>query len=544
MLIRLTGGEVVDPVHGATAKRDVWIRDGLLTDVPKGETADETHDVSGCIVMAGAIDIHSHIGGGNVNTARLLLPEHHRAHQPRPANTPLSNAGWSTFQTGTLYAQMGFTTVVEPAMAPYTALHTHLELADIPIIDKATLAILGNDDFTLSLLRNGKSSAMLDDYVAWVVGSTRALGVKVINAGAAAAFKENVRSFSLDDTVPEYGVSSRKIVKSLQASVTRLGVPHPLHVHANNLGIAGSADTAAATIAASEGVPLHLAHLQFYGYGTEGKRKFSSEAARLAEAVNANPDVTIDIGQVMFGQTVTISSDVMRQFSAIGNANPKKTVILDGDGNGGGGIVPYRYKQDYYGSLQWAVGLELFLLITDPWRVFFTTDHPNGAPFTAYPELFELLMSSSARDAKSTELNATALGLTTLASIRREYNFEEIAIMTRAAPAKLLGLKDRGHLGAGAIADVAVYRKGKDIAKMFREAALVFKSGDLVVKNGKVTHYRWGKTLRLSPPPDKAMVKHMQTYHEERYGLSLDWFTFPDSAIQRDEPFAEVSCNS
>ncbi len=142
---------------------------------------------------------------------------------------------------------------------------------------------------------------------------------------------------------------------------------------ANNLGIAGSADTAADTIAATEGVPLHLAHLQFYGYGTEGKRKFSSEAARLAELVNANPDVTIDIGQVMFGQTVTISSDVMRQFTAVGNASPKKTVILDGDGNGGGGIVPYRYKQDYYGSLQWAVGLELFLLIADPWRVFFTT---------------------------------------------------------------------------------------------------------------------------------------------------------------------------
>lgn len=544
MLIRLSGGDVVDPVNGKTSQRDVWIRDEVLIDAPMGETADQTHDVSGCIVMAGAIDIHSHIGGGNVNTARLLLPEHHAAHMPRPANTPLSNAGWSTFQTGCLYAQMGFTTVVEPAMAPYTALHTHLELADIPIIDRAALAILGNDDFTLSLLRDGKSSAMIDDYVAWVVGSTRALGVKVINAGAAAAFKDNVRSFALDDVVPEYGVSSRKIVKSLQSSVTRLGIPHPLHVHANNLGIAGSADTAAATIAATEGVPLHLAHLQFYGYGTGGKRKFSSEAARLAEAVNANPDVTIDVGQVMFGQTVTISSDVMRQFSAIGNASPKKTIIFDGDGNGGGGIVPYRYKQDYYGSLQWAIGLELFLLITDPWRVFFTTDHPNGAPFTAYPELFELLMSSAARDTKSAELNAAALELTTLASVRREYTLEEIAIMTRAAPAKLLGLKDRGHLGAGAIADIAVYRKGRDTAKMFREAALVFKNGDLVVKNGKVSRYRWGKTLRLNPPPDKAIIKRMKTYHEERYGLSLDWFTFPDSAIQRDEPFAEVPCNS
>lgn len=543
MLIRLAGGEVVDPVNGETRKRDLWIRDGVMVERPEGKRADKTYDASGCVVMAGAIDIHSHIGGGNVNTARLLLPEHHRAHQRRPAHTPLSNAGWSTFSTGCLYAQMGFTTVVEPAMSPSNALHTHLELADIPIIDKATLSILGNDDFLLSMIRDNASPSMIDDYVAWTVSSSRSLGVKVINAGAAAAFKENVRTFSFDDIVPSYGLSSRKIVKTLQASVGRLGVPHPLHVHCNNLGVAGSAMTAAETIRAAEGKPLHLAHLQFYGYGTEGKRKFSSEAARLAELVNTNPDVTIDIGQVMFGQTVTISADVTRQFSAMGHASPRKSVIIDGDGNGGG-IVPYRYRHDYHGSLQWAVGLELFLLTNDPWRVFFTTDHPNGAPFTTYPELFELLMSADARDTKVTELNQSALALTTLPSIRREYTFDEIAIMTRAAPAKLLGLKDRGHLGAGAIADIAVYRKGKDIAKMFREAALVFKNGDLVVEDGKITHYRWGRALRLNPLPDKAMIKRMNGYYQDRYGLSLDWFTFPDSAIARENAFAEVSCNS
>ena len=37
--------------------------------------------------------------------------------------------------------------------------------------------------------------------------------VKVVNAGGAAAFKENVRAFSFDDVVPSYGVSSRAIVK-------------------------------------------------------------------------------------------------------------------------------------------------------------------------------------------------------------------------------------------------------------------------------------------------------------------------------------------
>ncbi len=541
MLIRLAGGDVLDPVNAVAGKGDVWIKDGIIVEKPLSKQADKTFDVSGCYVLAGAIDIHSHIGGGNVNTARLLLPEQHAAHLERPTHTPLSNAGWSTFSTGCLYAGMGFTTVVEPAMSPSSALHTHLELADIPIIDRATLAILGNDDFLLSMIRDNASTAMIDDYVAWTVSMSRGLGVKVINAGAAAAFKENVRAFSFDDVVPSYGVSSRRIVKTLQASVGRLGIPHPLHVHCNNLGIAGNAATAEETIRATEGQPLHLAHLQFYGYGTEGKRGFSSQAARLAELVNGNPDVTIDVGQVMFGQTVTISSDVIRQFSGMKTANPRKSIIIDGDGNGGG-IVPYKYRKDYSGSLQWAVGLELFLLITDPWRVFFTTDHPNGAPFTAYPELFELLMRRDAREEKMAELDATALELTTLSSISREYTMEEIAVMTRGAPAKLLGLADRGHLGAGAIADVAVYRKGANLQAMFRDAALVFKDGDLVVENGAVTHYRWGKTLRLDPPADKAMIKRMQAYHEDRYGLSLDWFTFPDSAIARPNPFSEVAC--
>ncbi len=543
MLTRIAGGDIVDPVNGRLGEGDLWIADGVIVEAPADGEAGRTVDASGCVVMAGAIDIHSHIGGGNVNTARLLLPEQHSAHLPRPAMTPLSNAGWSTFQTGCLYARMGFTTVVEPAMSPAAALHTHLELADIPIIDKATLAILGNDDFLLSMIRDKASAGMVEDYVAWTVASSRALGVKVINAGAAASFKENVRSFSFDDEVPFYGASSRRIVKTLQAAVSALGIPHPLHVHCNNLGIPGAPDTAAETMAAAEGLPLHLAHLQFYSYGSEGKRGFSSAGARMAELVNSMPEITIDVGQVMFGQTVTVSSDVMRQFSARGSARPKKSVIFDGVADGGG-VVPFDYRADFFGSLQWAIGLELFLLIDDPWRVFFTTDHPNGAPFTTYPEIFALLMSRQVREKAMEGLSKRALSLSTLPELTREYTLDDIAIMTRAAPAKLLGLKDRGHLGAGALADVAVYRKGDDIAAMFRRAAFVLKNGELVVEDGNVTHWRWGKALRLKPEPDKAMVKRLDAYHQQRYGLSLDGFVFPDAAIEREQPFGEVPCNS
>ena len=543
MLTRLAGGRVIDPQNGRDAVGDVFIRDGRIVDAPPGGTADETYNVSDKIVMAGAIDVHSHIAGNTETMGRLLLPEQryssdlvHPGHFPQPRGT------WNTFETGRIYATMGFTTVVEPAVLPHHAMQAHLELADIPIIDKATLTVLGNDDFLLSLLHRREGPDAMRDYVAWTLAASRGLGIKVINAGGVAAFKDNLRAFSLDDEVPDYGVSSRTIMKALQRAVHELKLPHRLHVHCNNLGIAGSVETALATIAAAEGLPLHLAHLQFYSYGKEGPRGFSSGGARLAEAINAARSVTVDVGQVMFGQTVTISCDVLRQFNARNGARPKKWMICDGDSNGGG-VVPYNYRRtDFFNVVQWAVGLELFLLTKDPWRVFFTTDHPNGAPFTAYPDILALLMDRDLRAEWISRLPKEAMAVTTLASIAREYTLTEVAIMTRAAPAKLLGLKDRGHLGPGALADVAVYETDTDKAKMFREAALVFKTGELIVRDGALLDCPYGRTLSVHTERERAIERRMRDYYEERYGLAPDFMTVADAAIGRPESFETIPC--
>ena len=542
MLTCIAGGHVIDPANQRDGQGDIWIRDGRIIDKPNQEP-DATYHAAGKIVMAGAIDVHSHIAGWNVDTARLLLPEYQSAAaQQRASETSLLTSGWSALETGQFYATMGFTTVVEPAVSPHYALHAHLELADTPIIDKATLAVLGNDDYLLRLLHDNESEQAIEDYVAWILETSRSLGIKVVNAGGVAAFKDNVRAFSFDDVIPAFGLTSRRIVKALQRAVSNLGVPHPLHVHCNNLGLAGNFETALTTIAAAEELPLHLAHLQFYGYGKEGNRGFSSAAAQLAEAVNKKANVTIDVGQVMFGSTVTISLDVLRQFNARTQARPKKWLILDGDANGAG-IVPYNYRRgDFYNAVQWAVGLELFLLINDPWRVFFTTDHPNGAPFTSYPEIFALLTSRDLRANWISELPAEAMAVTTLPSITREYSLHEIAIMTRAAPAKLLGLTDRGHLGPGAVGDVAVYDNLTDKARMFRAAALVFKDGDLVVRDGQVTHHRFGRALAVAPPRDRAIDRRMKDYYEERYGLSDEFVKVPDYALSRPEPFIFAPC--
>ncbi len=545
MLIRLKGGRVIDPAHDRDAVGDVFIDDGRIVAAPgNGCAPDETYDVSGKVVMAGAVDVHSHIAGSNVTMARLLMPELPALAAKKGAAIAPTPAAWSAFATGIRYAEMGYTTVIEPAVIPTHAIEAQRELSRIPIIDVGGLVILGNDDFTLGLLRDRAGPSEVEDYVAWTLAHSKCLGIKLINAGGSAAFKFNARTFGLDDEVPAYGVTSRAILQGLQRAVTALGVPHPIHVHCNNLGIAGNVDTAVATMEAAEGLPMHLAHIQFYGYGAGGPKGLSSAAPRLAEAIKRHPNISVDIGQVLFGQTLTLSADILRQFDGRGAASPRKWEIIQGEGNGTG-IVPYKYRaKNFVNAMQWSIGLEIMLLAEDLWRVLFSTDHPNGALFVRYPEIIHLLMDKDERARLLDRVPPEARELSNLPGIAREFTLSEIAIVTRAGPARRLGLADRGHLGAGAVADVAVYTDQADKTAMFGSADLVFKDGRLVVKDGEVVDISFGQAFQVAPGFDAAIERKLAHFYDRYYGVSPSSFGVPVSIAARPDRFQTVPCLS
>jgi len=527
MLTVLKGGKVYDPANGVDGSvRDIHVRDGVIVALPAGgDRAGAEFDVTGKVVMAGAIDLHTHIGGGKVNLARALLPEDQRAHRhPHTAHTRActGHAAPSTFATGYRYAEMGYTTCFEPAIVPVNARHAHLEMGDIPIVDKGGYAMLGNDDFLLRLLAEDAPRQAINDYVAWTLDATQCIGIKVVNPGGISAFKFNARKLDLDEASPHYRVTPRRVLVVLARALHDLGVPHPLHVHGCNLGVPGNVDTTLATIAGAEGLPLHLTHVQFHSYGTDGERGFSSGAARIAEAVNAHPNISVDVGQVMFGQTVTASGDTMAQYRNRRFAHPKKTITMDIECEAGCGVVPFRYRDaNFVNALQWAIGLETFLLVADPWRVFLTTDHPNGAPFTSYPHLVRLLMDRTFRDERLALLHEDARTASGLASIRREYSLYEIAIMTRAGPARILGLRDRGHLGVGAAADITVYDDLADREAMFARPALVFKDGVLVARDGAIVEVTRGATHTVKPAFDRSITGPLGAYFERYRGMKL-----------------------
>ena len=194
----------------------------------------------------------------------------------------------------------------------------------------------------------------------------------------------------------------------------------------------------------------HFTHLQFHCYGGGGGEPWSSAAAKVIEYVNAHPEVSVDVGQVMFGPAMTITADAPVEY-LLHKSSGRRWTNIDIELETGCGIVPLTYKDKAaVSALQWAVGLELFLLSADPWRVVLSTDHPNGGSFLSYPALIQLLMDRSVRDEQLKRVNPKLLAGSALADgIAREYTLNEIAIITRAGPARLLGLPHKGHLGAG-----------------------------------------------------------------------------------------------
>jgi formylmethanofuran dehydrogenase subunit A len=536
MLIKLTGGKVYDPANKVDGEvRDIYVSDGRIIAPPAEARVDQEYDVKGRVVMAGAIDPHTHIGGGKVTIARMLLPEDHA--KDEVAHTELTRAGTghacpSTLITGYRYAEMGYTACFEPAMLPANARQAHMEMGDTPLVDKGAFAMLGSDDFLLRLMAEKKDFSLIKDYIAWTMHASQAIAVKVVNPGGISAFKFNQRKLDLEEKHAYYGVTPRDIILTLGRGLLELGVTHPLHIHGCNLGIPGNVETTLATIRAAEGLPLHLTHIQFHSYGVGGDRHFDSGAARIAELLKQNPNISIDVGQVMFGATCTASGDSMRQYNGAKNADPKRWVVMDIECDAGCGVVPFRYRdKSYVHALMWAIGLETFLLCEDPWRIFLTTDHPNGAPFYTYPHLIRLLMDRSFRKEMMLKVEPEALKNSTLPSLDREYSLYEVAIMTRAGPARSLGLKDRGHLGPGACADITVYADDADREAMFTKPQLVFKNGELIVRDGQVVKVVNGATHVARPQYDKGIEKPLKDYFDSYHTMSMENFRLSDEEI-------------
>ncbi|MEP7310052.1 MAG: formylmethanofuran dehydrogenase subunit A [Acidobacteriota bacterium] len=523
-MLRITGGRVYDPANGVDGVvRDICLADGrIVSEVEGGRSIDAT----GLVVLPGGVDIHTHVAGAALNFARALTPENMRRAPPflltPDRRSGLGGVTPTTFATGYLYAGMGWTTVNEAAVPILSARHTHEELQDTPIVDKSCLALMANNEIVLDLLETGEVERARH-VVGWLIWAAKAYGVKAVNPGGVAAWKWGKDAKVMSGPVEGYtSLTPAKIVAGLAKIVDDLKLPHPLHLHCNNLGAPGNVATTLETMRILEGHRAHLAHLQFHAYGGDDWASMRSEAATIAEYFNAHKNLTTDAGAMLFGETVTITADGPWQH-VLHQLTGRKWGNIDVENETGCGIVPHTYKPTkLVNAVQWAVGLELMLLIDDPWRVFLTTDHPNGACFWRYPEIIRLLMDVEFRKEQIKALPEEARGRIVLADLDRQYTLSEIAIISSAGPARALGLPQKGHLGVGADADMTLYAEKPESGFLFEYPRYVIKGGQIVVEEGEIRSVANGRQFIVQPAFDEQIEDYLRPLFQKVYTISFD----------------------
>jgi formylmethanofuran dehydrogenase subunit A len=551
--ILIKNGFVIDPIHKINCeKMDIAIKDDKI--VNKVSSKAKVIDASGMIVMAGGVDIHSHVAGAEVNMGRMIRPEDHVKDVVKKTAITRAGTGYSipsTFVTGYRYSTMGYTSVFNGSIAPLKAKHAHEELNDIPLMDKATYVLMGDWWLVLENLAKGDVDECAR-LVAWLMAASRGYAIKIVNPGGLESWGFGHNVHSIDDQVPNFCVTPREIVRGLVKVNKKLNLPHTIHLHTNNLGVPGNYQTTLDTMKAIEDLqtgdkPIaHITHVQFAAFKGENWSKFKSGAEEIANYMNAHTHMTLDMGQVTFADTTTMTADGPFEFSLYELGGHNKWVNSDIETESSGGIIPFHYKKNSpVNALQWAIGLEIALLIKDPWKIFMTTDHPNGGPFVDYPKVLAWLYSKKAREATLAKCHKSARRKSLLPSIDRELTLYELAIMTRAGTAKALGLPNKGHLGVGADADVAIFNLNPetlDITQKFRTArkaltdsVYTIKDGVIVSKDGQVVNSSVrGRTIWLDVKTKDAcrITEDMKRKFKEYWTIEYDNYPVTDHYVK------------
>ena len=553
MKLILKNGIVYDPANGINGERmDICIKDGKIVEKVRGA---KEIDVSNKLVMPAGFDIHSHIAGGKVNVGRLFRPEDSLRRLVPKRGALRGGSGYSVptvHLIGYDYALMGYTTVIEPAVPPLMARHTHHELNEIPIIDKACFPLYDGNWFVMKYIAEEKMEE-LKTYVAWLLWATKGYSVKITNPGGTEAWGWGKNVHDIDEEVPYFGVTPREIITNLVEVVNELKLPHSVHLHCNMLGEPGNYEITIKTLQLVRNKDfegrqsLHVTHLQFHCYGGDSWKTFESKADEVAKEVNKNENVMIDTGNVIFGDTTTMTADAPMEFDLFmltGLKWANKDVELET----APGVTPYVYSPKVLvNAIQWAIGLELALLIK-PEKVIMTTDHPNGGVFTDYPKVIAWLMSKKAREEMLAKTHKSTEHRTLLSSIDKEYDFYEIAMITRSNPAKDAGFPNKGHLGVGADADVAVYdinplevnpsREPKKIERAFSRAYMTVKGGEIVVKEGEIVNVAEGRTFWVDATGkvDRSLIeKDLDYFFKRYYSVNLSNYVVGEEELRRSE---------
>ena len=244
-----------------------------------------------------------------------------RSSAARPSRSPRTPARaaarWaivpSTFVTGYKYAGLGYTTAFDAAIAPLAARHAHEEFADTPCIDKGFFALMGNNHYIMRAIQR-REPEKLKAFVGWLLHAAKGYAAKLVNPGGVEIWKHrqagNVKD--LDSRGRPLRRHASPDHRGGRPGGRRAATPapraHPHHQPGPPRQLDDDArDDEAPRRAPRASDPHPVPQLRRRRRRT--RRPSARRSAPLAEYVNDHPNLTVDVGQVVFGQTMSMTAD-------------------------------------------------------------------------------------------------------------------------------------------------------------------------------------------------------------------------------------------
>jgi len=498
--LTIKNGLIYDPLNKIKGEvQDILVEDGKIVEDFSSEGEIKEIDATDKTVIPAALDIHTHVASQQTNWARLLGTEN-KLFQEVWNGLTLENVARK-------YISNGYTFILEANVYPSLARQTTFNFEHLPVLDKGMLLNASNLWALESEFERDKIEEMAA-FLSDLLKLSKGFGIKVYNPFEAESWNFNILRDQLNKDGRLYSFSPLAVYESLTKAVETLQLPHSIHAHIEGYETETGKKNVREVLEKVKSIEselsqenrlnrtqtFHLAHAN--AYNIDGDNSY------LIDLLNSNGKIDLDVGMVSFNEMnplITSDRHLIDQF--IKSSDYK--VIRNGIESEGDSFTTLRQlkKSNNRHCILWANALELALKVENKWQVQLSFNFPNYSDVSNIPTISTWLVSKKARKAFIDGLDKEIAGEMSIASLDEELSFNEFVILTRASPAKSLGLAGiKGGFTPGADGDINILDiniDDVDLSDDFEQLETSLQSIEYVIKNGKVVKH--GDKMDLNP---------------------------------------------
>ena len=540
--IIIKNGLVFDPLNDINGEvKDILIENEVIVEKFTSKNDIKKIDAKGKTIIPSALDIHTHIASQQVNWARLL-GTNNKAFQEIWKGLTLKNIARD-------YIKNGYTFILEANVFPSLSKQSIFDFKRLPVLDKAML-LNGSNLWAIELeYQKGKIEDMAA-FLSDLLTLTKGFGFKAYNPFESESWNFKVLREDLTENGRLYNFSALDVYENLTKANEQLGLPHSIHAHIEGYETPKGEDNLSVVLnqirslnlTANSNIKSKIKRSQIFHLAHASAYNVNGDNEWLIKFMNENNNFDLDLGFIGFNQINPLITSDRRLIDTLLNKNDIENSFklirsaVEFEGDMFAALRNFR-KDNKSDCILWANSLDLALSIKDKWQMQLSINFPNYAHINDVSEIATWLTSKKARNEFIADMNQEFVKNNSLQKHDESLSFNDFVILSRASPAKSLGLGDiKGNLGIGSEADINILnidlietdisQDPEKLKSALKNIEYVLKAGKIIKNNDKIDLTPQGKifwTEGKSVKEDKTFImKKKREFYQKYYSIFYD----------------------